>query len=64
MVDGLSSSNRILLNKGLKPGLLPSLGATGRSRMPGIPSIDPSMRLLQGPPYMGMMSFEGGFSMN
>jgi len=32
--------------------------------MRGIPQIDPSMRLLQGPPSMGMMSFEGGFSMN
>ena len=25
-MDGLSSSNRILLNKGMKPGTLPSLG--------------------------------------
>ena len=36
-VEGLSSSNRILLNKGLKPGMLPALAQTGRSRMSGIP---------------------------
>ena len=36
-VDGLSTSNRILLNKGLKPGTLPALkmnmNITARSRM-------------------------------
>ena len=36
-VEGLSSSNRILLNKGLKPGMLPALAQTGRTRMSGIP---------------------------
>jgi len=69
----MSSSNRILLNKGLKPGLLPSLNKThaggfgmsgGMGDTQGVPQIDPSMRLLQGPPSMAMSAFEGGFSMN
>jgi len=45
-VEGMSSSNRILLNKGLKPGMLPSLGSKQGRGGPGIPNIDPSMRLL------------------
>jgi hypothetical protein len=56
-VSGLSSTNKILLNKGPKPGQLPSL------RM-GQSQIDQNMRLLQGPPAMVMAGFEGGYSMN
>lgn len=63
-MEGLSSTNRILLNKGPKPGQLPAL--TGRmSKFAGQTStLDPNMRLLQGPPAMVMAGFEGGYSMN
>ena len=63
-MDGLSSSNRILLNKGMKPGTLPSLGNSDKKFNAYSTQIDPSIRLLQGPPATAMTAFEGGFSMN
>ena len=61
-IDGLSSTNRILLNKGPgKPGQLPSISKTGYGTAS---QMDTNMRLLQGPPAMVMAGFEGGYSMN
>jgi hypothetical protein len=59
-VTGLSSTNRILLNKGSKPNQLPSLGNYNTQRLTdmGQSQID-NMRLLQGPPAMVMAGFEG-----
>jgi hypothetical protein len=63
-VTGLSSTNRILLNKGSKPNQLPSLGNYNTQRLTdmGQSQID-NMRLLQGPPAMVMAGFEGGYSL-
>lgn len=66
LIEGMSSTNRILLNKCAKPNQLPSLSDYGRQRMGGQvgTELDPGMRLLQGPPAMVMAGFEGGYSMN
>jgi len=67
-IDGLSSTNRILLNKGPKNGQLPAIAKSGNfASMGGMGTqsqLDPNMRLLQGPPAMVMAGFEGGYSMN
>jgi hypothetical protein len=60
----MSSTNRILLNKGQKHGKLPSLGKTSVIGAMQTNTLDPNMRLLQGPPAMVMAGFEGGYSMN
>jgi hypothetical protein len=60
-ITGLSSTNRILLNKGPKPGQLPALSDYGRDRV-GSQMVD-NMRLLQGPPALVMAGFEGGYSL-
>ena len=62
-ISGLSSTNRILLNKGPKPNQLPSLSDYGRERMNQGQSQLDNMRLLQGPPAMVMTGFEGGYSL-
>jgi hypothetical protein len=63
-ITGMSSTNRILLNKGPKPNQLPSLSDYGREKMQqlGQSQMD-NMRLLQGPPAMVMAGFEGGYSL-
>ena len=63
-LEGMSSTNRILLNKGVKHGKLPSLGKTSVIGNMHTSNLDPNMRLLQGPPAMVMAGFEGGYSMN
>jgi hypothetical protein len=63
-LEGMSSTNRILLNKGQKHGKLPSLGKTSVIGNMHTSNLDPNMRLLQGPPAMVMAGFEGGYSMN
>ena len=66
LIEGMASTNRILLNKCAKPNQLPSLSDYGRAKMGGQLSmeLDPNLRLLQGPPAMVMAGFEGGYSMN
>ena len=65
-ISGIATTNKILLNKCAKPNQLPSLSDYGRTRANGthMSTLDPSMRLLQGPPAMVMAGFEGGYSMN
>jgi len=63
-ITGMSSTNRILLNKGPKPNQLPSLSDYGREKMNQLnQSQMENMRLLQGPPAMTMAGFEGGYSL-
>lgn len=65
VITGTAATNKILLNKCTKPNQLPSLSDYGRMRMAQAgQSLDPSMRLLQGPPAMVMTGFEGGTSVN
>jgi len=64
-ITGMSSTNRILLNKGPKPNQLPSLSDYGREKAGAAmqQSQMDHMRLLQGPPSMVMAGFEGGYSL-
>lgn len=65
VITGTATTNKILLNKCSKPNQLPSLSDYGRMRMAQAgQTLDPSMRLLQGPPAMVMTGFEGGTSVN
>jgi hypothetical protein len=63
-IVGMSSTNRILLNKGPKPNQLPSLSDYGREKMNQLQQSQmDNMRFLQGPPAMVMAGFEGGYSL-
>lgn len=69
-LTGLSSTNKILLNKGAKGSQLPPLSSqhntqSGRALPPlaSNQSEFDNMRLLQGPPAVSMCGFEGGYSL-
>jgi hypothetical protein len=65
VVEGISRTNKILLNKTMRPGQLPTLSDYGRQRMMEAgDQLDPALRLAQGPPAMAMTGFEGGHCVN
>jgi hypothetical protein len=64
IVRGMSAANSILNNKNQKSGILPRMQGKATKYETNTMELDPSMRLLQGPPAMVMAGFEGGYSMN